>query len=155
MSKDSKQVSGQEKINLLKNQEDAIKLFSYAPMKKTFNMELAYNEVGAKFTMPFNDKFTHAFKSIHGGVLSTLLDNAGWFTAQPHYNNWINTIDLQVQFIKPTANSTLFSQGRIVKVGKNISFTEMEIIDQDGHLIAKGTASFAITNKKINFENLG
>ena len=154
MKKQNKQPTEQEYASLIKNQKQAIDLFSHAPMKKTFNMELTYNKEGATFEMPYHEKFTHAFGSIHGGVLSTLLDNAGWFTAQPYYEYWINTIDLQVQFIQPTTNNALFSQGKIVKVGRNISFTEMEIIDQEGNTIAKATGSFAVTNKKIDIEKL-
>ena len=137
-------------MDIKDNQEKAIELFSRAPMKKTFNMILSYNkEDQAIFTMPFDKKFCHALGSLHGGVLSTLLDNAGWFTVQPYYENWINTIDLQVQLLLPTSNKTLVSKGTLVKKGKAIAFSKMEVFDEDDLLIATATGTFAVSNKKF------
>ena len=137
-------------MSLKTNQDNAIKLFSKAPMKKTFNMVLSYNkEDQAVFNMPFDQKFCHALGSLHGGVLSTLLDNAGWFTVQPHYENWVNTIDLQVQLLLPTSDKALISKGTLVKKGKNIAFSKMEVRDEDENLIATATGTFAVSNKKI------
>ena len=80
------------------NQIKAIELFSKAPMKKTFGMKLSYNDKDqATFSMPFDQKFCHALGSVHGGV-GGMLDNAGWFTVQPHYETWVNTIDLGTAF---------------------------------------------------------
>ena len=137
-------------MNIKENQTKAIDLFSKAPMKKTFNMILSYNhEDQAIFTMPFDQKFCHALGSIHGGVISTLLDNAGWFTIQPHYETWVNTIDLQVQLLLPTSNKSLISKGTLVKKGKAIAFSKMEVRDEDDNLIATATGTFAVSNKKI------
>ena len=137
-------------MNIKENQKKAIELFSKAPMKKTFNMEFTYNDDDqAVFTMPYDQKFCHALGSLHGGVLSTLLDNAGWFTVQPFYENWVNTIDLQVKLLLPTANKTLTSKGSIIKKGRAIAFSSMEVNDEDGNLIATATATFAVSNKKI------
>ena len=137
-------------MNIKENQKKAIALFAKAPMKKTFNMELTYNDQDqAVFNMPYDEKFCHALGSIHGGVLSTLLDNAGWFTVQPFYENWINTIDLQVQMLLPTSKKNLRSTASIVKQGKKIAFAKMELRDEDNALIATGTATFAVSDKKI------
>ena len=137
-------------MDIKEHQEKAIELFSRAPMKKTFDMELTYNDDDqAIFTMPFDQKFCHALGSMHGGVLSTLLDNAGWFTAQPYYETWINTIDLQVQLLLPTSNKTLISKGTLVKKGKTIAFSKMEVRDEDDILIASATGTFAVSNKNF------
>ena len=97
-------------MNKIEKQANAIELFSRAPMKYTFNMDFFYNKNDqAIFTMPYDQKFCHSLGSIHGGVISTLLDNAGWFTVQQYYDTWINTIDLQVQLISPTSNKSLVS----------------------------------------------
>jgi len=132
---------------LKENQKKAIDLFAKAPMKKTFNMEFSYDKNNqAVFVMPFDIKFCHALGSVHGGVLSTLLDNAGWFTAQPYYETWINTIDLKVQMLGPTSNSSLTSTANIIKKGRSIAFTSMELHDEDHKLIATATATFAVSD---------
>ena len=85
-------------------------------------------------------------EALHGGVISTLIDNAGWFTASPYYDTWINTIDLQVQFLKPVSNGIITSVGEVVKIGKTIAFTNMQVFNQDNVLIAKGSGTFAVSN---------
>ena len=56
-----------------------IEFFDLAPMKHTFGMVLSYDSDGnAHFEMPHQERFQHAMKDTHGGVIATLLDNAGW-----------------------------------------------------------------------------
>ena len=119
-------------------------------MKKTFGMDLSYNENDAAvFTMNFDKNFTHAFGSLHGGVISTLIDNAGWFSASPNYDTWINTIDLQVQFLKPVSEGIVTSVGEVVKLGKSIAFTNMKVFNHHSELIAKGSGTFSVSNIPI------
>ena len=135
------------------NRPKMVELFKYAPMKKAFGMELHYNQEGsAIFQMPYQEKFNHTFGSVHGGVLSTLLDNAGWFTVAPYYENWITTVDLQVQFLKTTSNLELRSIGHIIKVGKSISFARMEVFDSENKMIASGSGTFSVTTQKIDLD---
>ena len=140
--------------NLRENQENLIKFFELAPMKRTFKMVLTYDKQGcAAFDMPYQEKFNHALGSVHGGVISTLLDNAGWFTVAPYYDYWISTVDLQVQFLKHTSGSKLTSIGEIVKVGKNMSFTRMELFDEEKSKIAVATGTFLKSSQKIDYAN--
>ena len=103
----------------------------------------------ARKIMPFNKKFCHSLGSLQGGVLATLLDNAGWFTAQPYYDKWINTVDLQVQLLLPTSEKSLRASGSILKIGKKIAFTRMEARNEDDIVVASATATFSITEKSF------
>ncbi len=142
-------------MDLKRNQERAIELFSFAPMKQTFEMDLSYNEQGdAVFRMPYNQKFNHAFGGIHGGVLATLLDNAGWFSASIHYDTWISTIDLQIQYLKAIKKSDLKCIGKCVKAGKSIAFSQMELYGPNNIFVAKGAATFSISNQPIDRHEL-
>ena len=47
--------------------------FSVAPMKRTFGMELTYDNDGhARFEMPYLMDLCHAMKDTHGGAIATL-----------------------------------------------------------------------------------
>ena len=62
-------------------------LFARAPMKKTFGMTVSFDEQGdATFVMPHQKAMEHALGDTHGGVIATLIDNAGWFTAATRYD---------------------------------------------------------------------
>ena len=130
-------------------EEKLIELFSKAPMKKTFNMELSYKDNEAHFHMKFDKKFDHTMAGTHGGVVATILDNVGWFAAALNYDTWIATSNISVNYLKQSVNSDLFAVGKTVKSGKNIAYTYMEVKDDKAELIAYASGSFAVSKKPI------
>lgn len=139
-----------QKPDLIEKSEKLIALFDTAPIKRAFGMELKYTAEGnAVFNMPYNQSFDHALGGIHGGVISTLLDNAGWFTAALNYDTWIATIDLHVQLIDHAEKTDLVSRGFLVRAGKKIATSRMEVIGANGKLIATGSATFSVTSIPI------
>ncbi len=130
-----------------KRQEELMALFHRAPMKHSLGMEFHYDEEGsAIFNMPYNPHFDHALGGIHGGVIATLLDNAGWFTVAQFYDAWIATAELQVRLLKPVAKTDIYSKGRVLNLGKRIAMAEMEVRTKDELLIAVGSGTFAVTS---------
>ena len=123
-------------------------LFDKAPMKRTFNMSLDYDSSGsAIFTMPYDAKFNHSLGGTHGGVIATLLDNAGWFAAAVQYDYWLATVDLHVQLLKHVSGEALKAKGEIIKTGKQLSFTRMEVTDSAGQIIAIASGTFSVTSQ--------
>jgi uncharacterized protein (TIGR00369 family) len=121
---------------LKKRQEQLIALFAKAPIKHTFGMDLSYDDdSNAIFRLPYNDGLDHALGAIHGGVLATLLDNAGWFTVAARYNTWISTAELQVRLLEPVAKTAVVAKGTIIRAGKRIAMAEMEVRSGEGDLI--------------------
>jgi uncharacterized protein (TIGR00369 family) len=128
-------------------QQALVALFGKAPIKKSMGMELSYDEQGcAIFDMPYHPGFDHALNGIHGGVIATLLDNAGWFTAAALYDSWIATAEMQVRYLEPVAKAHLIAQGRIIRAGKRMAMTEMEVRTQDGRRVAVGSGTFVVTS---------
>lgn len=127
-------------------QKFLVDLFSRAPIKKTFGMDISYDESdSAVFTMPYNPDFNHALMQVHGGVFATLLDNAGWFTVALHYDTWISTAEMQVRLLEPVAEKSLIARASLLKKGKKLAMAEMEVLTEDGILVAAGSATFAVT----------
>ncbi len=126
-------------------------LFSRAPIKKTFGMEFHYDEQNrAVFTMPYHPGFDHALNQVHGGVLATLLDNAGWFTVAQYYGTWIATAEMQMRLIEPVEKERLISKGNTVKLGNKLAMAEMRVENSSGKLVALGTGTFAVTSISIS-----
>jgi len=131
--------------------EKLIAFFDKAPIKKTFGMDFSYNEKGeAIFVMPYNPNLNHALGGIHGGVISTLLDNAGWFTAAPHYKTWIATVDLNVQLLDHAKETRLTAVGNLVRTGKRLAMARMDVHADEGKLIATATGTFSVTSVPID-----
>jgi uncharacterized protein (TIGR00369 family) len=130
-----------------KRQEELIRFFDKAPIKRTFGMEFHYDDEGsAVFDLPYNSGLDHALGGIHGGVMATLLDNAGWFTAAALFDTWIATSDLSVKLLVPVERKALRSRGRVLRAGSRLAVCEMEVRTEDGVLAAVGQGSFIVTS---------
>jgi uncharacterized protein (TIGR00369 family) len=129
-------------------EQELIALFGQAPIRKTFGMKLRYEENGsAVFEMPYNPGLDHFLGGIHGGVISTLLDNAGWFTCAALSDYWVATAELSVRLLEPVEKVALYSRGVIVKRGSRLMVCEMEVRTMDSdRLVAKGAGTFVITS---------
>lgn len=129
-----------------KRQAELQALFSTAPIARTFGMTASYPEPGrGRFDLPYNPDLDHGKHQIHGGVIATLLDNAGWFSAAVHYDTWISTVEFQVRLLMPAEAVHLYSIGRVVRAGKRLAVAEMEVRDPDGALVATGSGTFAVS----------
>ncbi|MBN2498141.1 MAG: PaaI family thioesterase [Deltaproteobacteria bacterium] len=133
---------------LAKRAAELESLFDSAPIKRTFGMALRFEGTRAIFELPYNPGLDHALGGVHGGVIATMLDNAGWFTAALHYDVWISTVDLHIRLLEPVKGRALQAEGALLKAGKRLALAEMEMrtADEQCILVARGAGTFAITS---------
>ena len=86
---------------------------------------------------------------IHGGVISTLADNTGWFVLEPHLTKeqTAMTQELTVNYLYPGKGERLISRGKLVKLGKRTAFVTVELYCDD-KLIATSSSHLAILEDK-------
>jgi uncharacterized protein (TIGR00369 family) len=125
---------------------ELVQLFDLAPMKRTFGMRFIYQGDCAAFVLPYNPGLDHALGGVHGGVIATLIDNAGWFTAAAYYDTWLATVDLNVRLLEPAREEDLEARGKLVRGGRRLAMTDMEVRTAKGLLVATGTGTFAVTS---------
>jgi len=134
----------------LERRDLLVRLFDRAPIKHALGMDLHYDAEGcAIFDLPYNPNFDHFLGGIHGGVIATLLDNAGWFTAAAYYPNWVSTIEFHVRLLEWAAKEALTSRGWIVRRGGRIAVAEMEVCAAGGRKVATGSGTFIMTEKPL------
>jgi len=134
-------------IEIQRRADILVTFFAQAPMKKTFGMELSYDENGdAVFQMPFKASLCHAMRDTHGGAIATLIDNAGWFTAATRYDFWISTSEMSVRLHEPAHQEDLHATGQIVRAGKRMCSTTMEVRTTSGRLVATGAGTFVVSS---------
>jgi len=127
-------------------QKSFVRLFQSAPIVQLFGMKLHYDEAErAVIDLPFNPKLDHALLQTHGGALATLLDTAGWFTVAPYFEHWVATVEFSTRLLEPVEKQGLQAIGRILRRGKRLVFTEMQVESQAGRLIAVGSGTFTVT----------
>ena len=77
----------------------------------------------------------------HGGVTCTLLDIAMGSAARRHVDLPVMTLDMQTSFIAP-GRGILVAEGRVVRAGRSVIFSEGEVRMPGGELVAKGSGLF-------------
>lgn len=97
--------------------------------------------------------------SLHGGVISSVLDAAGGLMAtagmiQKKINYSIKeiseniarvgTIDLRVDYLRPGKGSSFVSSAAIMRIGNKVAVTRMELHNDQHRLIAVGTGTYLI-----------
>jgi len=87
---------------------------------------------------------------VHGGVLATLIDTATFWAAFmriPEDAGFVN-IDLKLNYFKPVINDRLRAEGRAIRSGKLISYSEARILTVNNELIAHGTSTLMTLPRK-------
>jgi uncharacterized protein (TIGR00369 family) len=131
-------------------------LYERSPIKHTLGVALSYDESGrAVFDMPYRSSFDNAMGNTHGGILATLLDKAGWFTAAQQYGTWIATADLHVQLLAPADRQPLRAVGQLVRAGRRLAVATMEVRTGDGTLVAIGSGTYAVTTRPFSVTESG
>ena len=83
----------------------------------------------------------------HGGVLFTLLDTAlgrALLDALPE-GRGCATVELKINYFRPVQSGRVRARGRLVNLTRSIGYSEGEVRDGDGRLLARATGSFFLT----------
>jgi len=86
---------------------------------------------------------------VHGGVISSLADNTGWFAVisdLPEDKTSV-TIEIKVNYLKPAVKGELLAVGRLLKRGKKVAFAVVEVW-QGSELVAYATGTYAVLENK-------
>jgi len=86
---------------------------------------------------------------VHGGVISTLADNTGWFVLKPYLDEKQTAVtqELTVNYLHPGKGKKISSVGKLIKLGKGTAFVSVEVFCDD-KLIATSTSHLAILDIK-------
>lgn len=113
-------------------------------------MELVEAESGAvTFDAPASPALANLAGGVHGGFFATLLDSAMTLAAISRLpaDRTGTTLGLTVHFVRavPTDGRRLTVTGRTVHTGRTVISTEGEVRDDQGRLVAHGSATVLCT----------
>ncbi|MGH6671461.1 MAG: PaaI family thioesterase [Xanthobacteraceae bacterium] len=78
----------------------------------------------------------------HGGILAALVDLAADWAMVKQTHRGVPTIDLRVDYHRPTIRSDLVAHGKVIRRGGQFASAEARIFDLDGKLIASGRGTY-------------
>lgn len=105
---------------------------------------LSQAEMRVEVLFDAREDFCNPMGQIQGGFLCAMLDEvmsvAG--VVASGMQNVMPTLEMKTSFLRPAMpGQKLRGVGRVVKMGKNIAFTEGELYDAEGRLLAKATGT--------------
>lgn len=88
-----------------------------------------------------DERFLNPAGNVQGGFLAAMLDDTQGpaVFAMTGGAVYAPTIDFTISFIKPARPGSFVGKGRVVSLGKTVAFTEAELFDEAGDLVARAT----------------
>ncbi|HEY0613703.1 MAG TPA: PaaI family thioesterase [Candidatus Elarobacter sp.] len=104
------------------------------------------------FSMIPEEKLYNMIGSVHGGIITTLLDNALGSAVQSVLpaGRVATTMDLHTRFHRPVTAATgkVFADARVVHAGRRSATSEAHLVDARGTVYATGTSTLMILEDK-------
>jgi uncharacterized protein (TIGR00369 family) len=85
----------------------------------------------------------HGGGVVQGGVITQIADAAmgmSLATLQPD-GIWNTTVELKINFIRPAIEGRLRAVGRVVEMRETLLFSEADVVDEAGRLIARASST--------------
>jgi len=123
------------------------------PYAKHLAMEFIDGGEGwARLRMRYQDENSTAMKALHGGAISSLIDTTGamaaWTTAEiatPKYFG--STVGINVNYLSGAIGEDIIAEGRILKRGKEIIYTDVRVTNEQSKLLAQGSVTYRIVER--------
>lgn len=120
-----------------------------SPIERTLDFYLLTLEKG-KVVYTFEPQEFHfnPIGTVHGGVITTLLDSAMGCTIHSTLEKGkaYHTIELKVNFLKAVTRKSgpLLATGKIIHLGRSTGLVEADLTDQEGKVYAHGVSTCMI-----------
>lgn len=82
---------------------------------------------------------------LHGGIIATVADEAAWHAIchQLGQEAPMTTSELKVNYLRPIAGQSLTARGVVLKLGRMLMVTRVDIFDEKRKLAAHATVTYA------------
>ena len=135
------------------NYKRMAKAIELVPYHRHLGMEFVEAGEGyAKLKMKYQKENSTYADALHGGAISSLIDTTGamaaWTTAEiltPRYRG--STVGINVNYLSNALGEDIFAEGRILKRGKEIIYSDVRVTNAAGKLLAQGTVVYRIVER--------
>jgi len=134
-------------------------------LKRLFEEQIPFNKLlgirvisadngKAALGFDFRPELVGNFKMniLHGGVIASVLDLAGGAAVIAAYRpdsplHGMGTVDLRTDYLRPGSGKHFIATGEVLRHGRILSSTRMELRNDENALIAAGTAVYRTSAK--------
>jgi uncharacterized protein (TIGR00369 family) len=107
--------------------------------------------VGDRIVVELDVKKSVHFQALgmtHGGVIASVLDSAIGLNVNKNLfpeGKAAVTAQLNINYLKPVYEGKIYGEGKVISMGSNIAVGYGEVKNENGEVVASGTATFYIT----------
>jgi len=85
----------------------------------------------------------HGGGVVQGGVITQIADAAMGMSLGTLQDDglWNTTIELKINFIRPVISGRIRAVGRVVEMKQTLFFSEADVLDEQGRLVAKASST--------------
>ena len=92
------------------------------------------------------EKHLQPYGMVHGGVYSSMIDAACFWAGYTEIEAPLGlpTVEMKLNYLAPASSGVFLAEGKVVRAGKTLCLSEATIADQEGRLLAHGTATMMV-----------
>src|SRR3990172_9347878 len=136
-----------------KSVERISRSIGYMPFAAQLGMEVVEGGDGwIKLRLPFKKENTTVADALHGGAIASLIDTTGsmaaWTTSEignPRY--FASPGPVSLNYLSGVLAQDCVAEGRVLKRGKEIIYSDVRVTDAAGKLCAQGTVIYRIVDR--------
>ena len=100
----------------------------------------------SRLEVAVQEKHHQPFGMVHGGVFSSLVDATAFWAVFPLLAEGLGltTVEMKLNYLAPAVTGRMTAVGRCLKLGKTLALGEAQIQDDEGRLLAHGTATLMV-----------
>jgi uncharacterized protein (TIGR00369 family) len=102
---------------------------------------------GATCTMAIREDLLNGTGIVHGGVIASVADEVAWYailTVLGRDDQKMTTTELKVNYLRPITGKKLTARGYVLKAGRMLAVTRIDIFDDQKRLAAHATVTYAL-----------
>lgn len=119
------------------------------PYWKHMNMSTETGPDGEiQAVMEISGELLQFYGNVHGGAIAGLMDTciAIALNQQLDPEKGASTVEIKINYLRPVNKGKIIGKGKVIKMGKRMIVGQGEIFDEEGKMVAFGTATFIITD---------
>jgi uncharacterized protein (TIGR00369 family) len=101
---------------------------------------------GATLRLPFSGEWRHSGGMISGQVFMAAADTAMVVAISAALGGFkpMSTVSLNISFMRAVRKGDVLIQARVLRMGRNLVFGEVELFDEGGKMAAHATTTYAL-----------
>jgi len=108
---------------------------------------VSVSDEGATLKLPFSGELRHSGGVICGQVFMAAADTAMIVAISAALGEFrpMTTVSLNISFMRAVRKGDVLVTARVLRMGRNLVFGEIELLDEEGKMAVHATTTYALT----------